>query len=1077
MKAGRLGMLAGFCMMAMLCASCQTWLGKECMQGCGADGCAEIPGRHAKVCEEPTMMSMAHDLDWMQCRIDEYGSVTAKVPDVWGQARLTKYREEFERQMAPEVSKFIFSFQGQQAISDQAAFTQALALSAAISGRNAVQTTPTKETLHTKEEVKELKPIDLGDPSKLVTAADQLIKTRSESKLVERIPFGEGGIRLELTELLNQHARYIRHNQQLRRINEGDDTSDSAGYALHLVRIPVSLLPGRKTDVGYGAEIMFTIRQELGDDLLPMTFRNLVTNDIIDQLAPGLTMALNSDDVRKEFSDQEELVKKEKKLQAELSKKKQDFEKQKETAKQLATEPFQYIVSPLTIARATNQFVASSRQVQALEQQITGTKQEQQEKSLAPRTAVAKKVNISLSSTTRMRRAGLPFPSSQIKENLGDDEITNLVKFAIRNQFNQPFMVHLPDVQAFLQEELFSAYRMLMLRTDLWSHLTPDLIDALRSRKTESIRSKRKEFLSAVGCESDNQTSAYLAWAILIDSALLNEDLNRDMNEVATLKGTGKVGTAPHQLYLPGPLLQPEAKAAFNHYIHTRWPVHVFALDPEVQEQNIHDTFSLRREMQLAASLAFVSGRMSTRSFTSFARRLEAEFQTIALNRTCVAFNHGANTFGWRFYPRFQTPDIESNTTVLFRDLLWGGPSKNARLRQHRLEPGPRECTALVIMPSFVPYATLDVSSNWFKLTNPQHKEFTMQDAMRVSRVVKALQNCSPAVTDDVCYRDGDKYRMLARAQQLSERLPLQTIPFQVPYVNTLGGFEMFNSGTSDLAPELYGWYGEPGISTERDTILFLMGDHFSVHQTKVMAGGLEISVLPQMFDAQGKPIAQPTDTPNLELLSRQVMKVRIPKNVQAMGGTDPKKQVVALHIATPYGVSTQLQIPVLEKKPATTQPSMVEGYKLDPAKLSTEVVLDSNDQGTLAIKTIDLIGKERPVVIFMDASGTAPKAIKIKLSFVKDSVILFNKTLDFNFKETAKGYMLEDAEWKTLAESLRVAINARGRFKIDALPWGNGLASEKLVLTPVDVNRASTDIKLDQTLTFEIKIKEIIKP
>ena len=32
----------------------------------------------------------------------------------------------------------------------------------------------------------------------------------------------------------------------------------------------------------------------------------------------------------------------------------------------------------------------------------------------------------------------------------------------------------------------------------------------------------------------------------------------------------------------------------------------------------------------------------------------------------------------------------------------------------------------------------------------------------------------------------------------------------QVPYENTLGGFEMFNTGITDLAPQLRGWYGGP---------------------------------------------------------------------------------------------------------------------------------------------------------------------------------------------------------------------------------------------------------------------------
>ena len=101
------------------------------------------------------------------------------------------------------------------------------------------------------------------------------------------------------------------------------------------------------------------------------------------------------------------------------------------------------------------------------------------------------------------------------------------------------------------------------------------------------------------------------------------------------------------------------------------------------EDQNIADAFSLRRELQLSMSLAFVTGQISANNMTRFARRIEQDYETVALNRTMVGFSHGEDTFGWRYYPRYQTPDIESNLTVLARDLLIGGPNRNAVLRQH----------------------------------------------------------------------------------------------------------------------------------------------------------------------------------------------------------------------------------------------------------------------------------------------------------------------------------------------------------------------------------------------------------
>src|SRR5207237_3721658 len=128
------------------------------------------------------------------------------------------------------------------------------------------------------------------------------------------------------------------------------------------------------------------------------------------------------------------------------------------------------------------------------------------------------------------------------------------------------------------------------------------------------------------------------------------------------------------------------------------------------------------REMQLAISLAFTSGQMNASNFTRIARRLESEYETVALNRTQVGFSHGENTFGWRFYPRFQTPDTPSALGAFVRDTIIGGPNRNQLLRERRLEPGARECVAIVLMPSFVPYLHLDTVSNWFPLTNPKHK-------------------------------------------------------------------------------------------------------------------------------------------------------------------------------------------------------------------------------------------------------------------------------------------------------------------------------------------------------------------
>src|SRR5205807_2807196 len=97
--------------------------------------------------------------------------------------------------------------------------------------------------------------------------------------------FAAAGVSLEPTIVLSQKERYLNHLNQIRRNNEGDDTADSPGYSLNLVRVPVSVLPGKCTLKGCGAEITFTLTPHISEELLPATFRQLVINDLVDLLA------------------------------------------------------------------------------------------------------------------------------------------------------------------------------------------------------------------------------------------------------------------------------------------------------------------------------------------------------------------------------------------------------------------------------------------------------------------------------------------------------------------------------------------------------------------------------------------------------------------------------------------------------------------------------------------------------------------------------------------------------------------------------------------------------------------------
>ena len=305
-----------------------------------------------RVSKHPSMQALAHDLDHLERHIDIYGSVTAKGPDIWGEARLTRDREDIDKQLEAELGEFKARLQGKLTRSDQAILESATALSiiAAPQSAGAVanalkpattyQAAPLVEKSRTqtqsildgkgnvvsKEErvlglaEKEPEPAAApkADAPKAPPADDAKALIKDPGKLVRNnipapiIPgiggyFADDKIGIEPTEYLNQKKRYLDYLTQLRRQNEGDDNADSPGYAMNLFRIPVSVLPGKRTDTGHGAEVTFTVNSVLSDELLPTTFRTLVTNDLVNQLGFPLTKMLepaNRDGQVDLFSDE-----------------------------------------------------------------------------------------------------------------------------------------------------------------------------------------------------------------------------------------------------------------------------------------------------------------------------------------------------------------------------------------------------------------------------------------------------------------------------------------------------------------------------------------------------------------------------------------------------------------------------------------------------------------------------------------------------------------------------------------------------------------------------------------------------
>ena len=837
--------------------------------------------------------------------------------------------------------------------------------------------------------------------------SDSPIDRNSLPKLEQQLAaFGggtSGGLSLEPTLYNDQLSRYLMHLNELRRINEGDDTSDSPGYSLNLVRVPVSVLPGKHTMTGYGAEVTISADLRLTDDLLPNTFRDLLINDVIDQLALPITKLVNDeknlaklgefihdyDLVRRGreqleryvyeldilVSEQESglstyspetearIVKIEERMRALIEQIANDHKKV--IGEEEHEKLFRDILKDnghdgryfdnldlrgvLALEGVADAFIRSNSGVRQLYE-----KYQELEKEFSKVIDQAADIN-----HVMLRKSPLAYPKHHLIDIFGDSmhTIGHVALDASKAIPKRgPYkMVQLPDVESFLRSEIETAYRFLKTNRGqmLWEFANQDLVESIRHRHRQpakfegdryrftlddeisehrvppGVRSTidlRNDFFQTIVIHHPrvaHSTTATLVWGILVEAALLNDRLVTDIQEVTKARECNGTCLATAGVWMeffrPDP--GPEACEVFNDYVRCRWPIHVFAIDPAAQDQNVADSLSRRREMQLAIAASVAEGSTSPNAAARMMRRVEADFDTIALNRTAIGFTHANDTFGWRFYPRFQSPPVPGALGAMHESFFGNDRARDVRRRQ--IEPGIRECMAMVIMPSFVRYVDLHTRSGWFALNNPRHKELTVGEGVELGQRFEAVKCTANRVCNANCYRAVDVKSLTHTIEQFERRLPNQEMIVEIPYENTLGGFELFNNGVTDLAPEVRGFYGSPevvlkdpaddckckkddGVALSNSagdqcvgtccgTTLFVVGDRFSVHDTRVVAGG---QCVPFM------------------LLSRQIMRVTIPSTVRTEKGQDGN-DYVDLHVATPYGVSGHLEIPARKDEPA----------------------------------------------------------------------------------------------------------------------------------------------------------------
>ena len=671
--------------------------------------------------------------------------------------------------------------------------------------------------------------------------------------------------------MLDEQSRYLYHLQQLRRINTGDDTADMPGYGLYLLRLPVSVLPGSKTFMGKGAAVTVKASHYLTPDLLPTTFEDFVTNNLADKLALFIDSILDLDAFR--------------------------------------------TLDPESIRNEAARSHNGETQTGSRRQEKgEGNKQE----PIRPLAQVFRAATLhSPSATSNGPGVRTDATSSELAETMGPELILPLVadiKQARENSTNRDL-----STRDWLRTQIKASYRY--MRDNSTSHnFQRDAInyigDLVARREYCQLRICRDQWItslpgfgqppqSATICVDGRQlptirTIESLAFGIIVTAYGLDRQLKADMENINLQKGCIPGNPCGECFYELMPT--PRARALYNAYVECKWPVHVFSVDPVVDQQNVEQVSSVRSELQVALAVAASTGQISFNNAEQYARRLETDIETIGLNRTAVGFGAGEQTFGWKFYPRVQTHQPESNPRRIADLLLFNGPGPYYDVRHRKIEPGLRECTALIVMPTFVPYLRLETTTNWFGLIGKCAEQYLdSQDILELGHKVQLARAALASVQQTCAYRSADLAGLKTRVEQLEAQLPLQSQLVSFPYENTLNGSEVFTSGYSHLAPQLRDWYGTPAACKEFS--VFLTGNHFSVHETNVIAGGINL----------------PQD--KFHLVSRNVMRITVPANAHVetrpVPMRDPRTGMfvmvlepsIDIHVVSPNGQSNHLLI------------------------------------------------------------------------------------------------------------------------------------------------------------------------
>ncbi|MBX3412684.1 MAG: hypothetical protein KF708_08350 [Pirellulales bacterium] len=852
--------------------------------------------RKADIPPDDPMLCLARSVTCLEDSIRRDGSITIKQPDVWGDANLMQFIQEYETQMKRlgVRDEFKQTLQAMIARSDQMEFQATTALGIASGNRNTINNDKPSTTVIPVPNVAVAGATVEGQGTTpgTVTATPIDIKEVDLYSLLTKSAatsgVGELKVGVEPTEFERQFGTYLSVNHALRRRNMGDDNSRMPGYGLFLFRVPVSVLPGRETYRGHSAVVTLRAQLQLEATHLRKTFPKLAIADAVDALAPVLS--------------------------AEWDRKLSDC----------------YVEECCEGSHSQTPPSSNWQSLEAPDQQF------QREDKGLPTTENISTPEVVAGFAGIYGEATIEGILRRARFELGKDKPKHAELRAFLFRYFMSLQVGLERRGVYdhpgMQCLLVNVGKMLNAGATL-----PGLCQKDRCGDEQTLTKLRKCWIDYVkeclpadaclagACMTPNcfpdpvgldLSTAAATWVLAVHAAELDANLKLLLRDLAD---NGRIppdhGALLEQVFFfsPGRCegVGPTTAAArmlWEELVRLSFPLYVFALDPQVEEQNVWDAFSMRREMQLALAIGVARSNFNMAQRVALSRQLGLDQAGIDLNRTAVAFTHGAETFGWYFYPRVQAPPPEENNLAALTRLIWkGGPGRCYDLNHRELEPGIRECEVILVMPGFVSGVKFDVTTNWELLAKPGTTLRSYEEMLVQGRQVMATRRQAFAGGDTGCYRPGDYERLVSRVDQLEQMLGMQTYETRVPYEYELAGRDLFDLGDTQLRPVIHDFYGLEYLKDGAGLAasFFLTGKNFHPIQTHAIVGGTEIHTTETEIAANGVPVTQ-TD---VEVISRELIHVRVrslvPELSRVVGGV-PQFQV---RVGTPAGISNGLTI------------------------------------------------------------------------------------------------------------------------------------------------------------------------